>query len=157
MSKKWITYALVVLIPVVAYFANVEWQTRRGLQALEATRLDFQPLDQALLRARAKKKPVLADFSAIWCPTCRAMHATVFTDPAVKAAIESGYVLSRIDYESPQAPAFMTKYAVTGFPTLLVLDADGKLLRRVPVTLDPAQFAISLQRGTEHPTSQTTP
>ena len=27
----------------------------------------------------------------------------------------------------------MAKYGVTGFPTLLVLDGDGKLLRRVPV------------------------
>ena len=146
MNKKWIKYARIALVPLVAYFVNVEWQTRLGQQALAATQLEFRSLDKALVKAKAENKPVLADFSAIWCPTCRAMHATVFTDPAVKAAIESGYVLSRIDYESPEAPAFMAKYAVTGFPTLLVLDGDGKLLRRVPVSLDPAQFKASLQR-----------
>ena len=146
MNKKWIKYALIAIIPVVAYFVNVEWQTRQGQQALDATKLDFRPLDKALVKAKAENKPVLADFSAIWCPTCREMHATVFTDPTVKAAIESGYVLSRIDYESPEAPAFMAKYGVSGFPTLLVLNGDGKLLRRVPVTLDPAQFAASLKR-----------
>ena len=146
MNKKWIKYALIAIIPVVAYFVNVEWQTRQGQQALDATKLDFRQLDKALVKAKAENKPVLADFSAIWCPTCRAMHVTVFTDPAVKAAIESGYVLSRIDYESPEAPAFMAKYGVSGFPTLLVLNGDGKLLRRVPVTLDPAQFAASLKR-----------
>ena len=146
MTKKWIKYALIALVPLVAYFVNVEWQTRLGQQALAATQLEFRSLDKALVKAKAENKPVLADFSAIWCPTCRAMHATVFTDPAVKAAIESGYVLSRIDYESPEAPAFMAKYGVTGFPTLLVLDGDGKLLRRVPVSLDAAQFKASLQR-----------
>ena len=146
MTKKWIKYALIALVPLVAYFVNVEWQTRLGQQALAATQFEFRSLDKALVKAKADNKPVLADFSAIWCPTCRAMHATVFTDPAVKAAIESGYVLSRIDYESPEASAFMAKYGVTGFPTLLVLDGDGKLLRRVPVSLDATQFKASLQR-----------
>ena len=148
MNKKWIKYALLTLtalIPVVAYFANTEWQTRQGQQALAATKLEFRPLDKALVKAKAENKPVLADFSAIWCPACRALHATVFTDPTVKAAIESGYVLSRIDYESPEAPAFMAKYGVTGFPTLLLLDGDGKLLRRVPVTLDVVQFVAGLK------------
>ena len=146
MNKKWIKYALIALIPVVAYFANTEWQTRQGQQALAATKLKFRPLDKALVKAKAENKPVLADFSAIWCPTCRALHATVFTDPTVKAAIESGYVLSRIDYESPEAPAFMAKYGVTGFPTLLLLDGDGKLLRRVQVTLDRVRFVAGLKR-----------
>ena len=144
MNRKWIKYALIALIPIVAYFANVEWQTRLGQQALAATHLDFKPLAQALVEAKTSGKPVLADFSAIWCPTCRAMHQTVFTDPAVKAAITSGYILSRIDYESPEAPAFMAKYGVRGFPTLLVLDGDGKLLRQVSVTLDPARFVSEL-------------
>ncbi len=145
MQNKWIRYGLLALIPVVVYFAYVEWQTRLGQQALDATHLVFRPLDQALTQAKAENKPVLADFSAIWCPTCRAMHTTVFTDPAVKAAITGGYVLSRIDYESPEAPAFMQRYGVSGFPTLLVLDGDGKLLKQIPVTLDPARFAASLK------------
>jgi len=144
MNRKWLKYAALALIPLGVYFANVEYQTWRGEAALTATALNFRSLDQALAEARATGKPVLADFSAIWCPACRAMHADVFTDPAVKAAINAGYVLSRIDYESAEAPAFMEKYGVRGFPTLLVLDGDGKLLRQVPVVLDPAAFARSL-------------
>lgn len=144
MKKPWLKWALLAVIPFAAYFGNVEWQTRLGQQALAATQLDFQPLATALARAKVENKPVLADFSAIWCPTCRALHSTVFMDPAVKAAIAKGYVLSRIDYESPEAPAFMQKYEVSGFPTLLVLDGDGKLLRRLPVVLDARAFAAAL-------------
>lgn len=145
MNRKWLKWSLLAVIPVAAYFAHTAWQTRLGEQALAATHLDFRPLDQALAEAKTEGRPVLADFSAIWCPTCRAMHATLFTDPAVKAAISDGYVLSRVDYESAEAPAFMDRYGVRSFPSLLVLDGDGKLLRRVPVSLDPATFLAGLK------------
>ena len=140
---RWLVYALV---PLALYFANVEVQTWRGEQALAATDLHFAPLEQALAQARSSGKPVLADFSAIWCPACRRLHAEVFTDPAVKAAILAGYELSRIDYESPEAPAFMARYGVTGFPTLLVLDQDGHMLRELPSGFDPAVLAAALKR-----------
>ena len=135
---------LLALVPLALYFVNVEVQTWRGQQALVATALEFQPLDVALARARASGKPVLADFSAIWCPVCRRLHAEVFTDAAVKTAIRQGYELSRIDYESPEAPAFMARYGVSGFPTLLLLDGEGNLLRRLPTSFDPAVFAAEL-------------
>jgi len=140
---RWLVYALV---PLALYFGNVEVQTWRGEQALAATELPFAPLEQAFAQARSSGKPVLADFSAIWCPACRRLHAEVFTDPAVKAAILAGYELSRIDYEAPEAPAFMARYGVTGFPTLLVLDQDGHMLRMLPSGFDPAVLAAALKR-----------
>ena len=146
MKKKSALWLVVApLVAFGAYYGHTEWQTQRGEAALKATALEFLPLDQALARAKAQGKPVLVDFSAIWCPTCRVLHAEVFTNDQVRQAISGGYVLSRVDYESTQAPAFMKSYAVMGFPTLLVLSADGALLRRVPVVFDPVAFAASLR------------
>ena len=145
MNRKWLSYAACALVPVALYFGYVEVQTRRGIAAMAATELAFRPLAAALVQARAEGKPVLADFSAIWCPTCRRLHTEVFSDPAVKAAIKAGYVLSSIDYESAEAPAFMARYEVSSFPTLLVLDGDGALLRKLPITFDPAAFAAALK------------
>lgn len=144
MTRKWWLCGACVLVPLALYFVNVEIQTRRGSAAMAATGLAFQPLAAALVQARTEGKPVLADFSAIWCPSCRRLHAEVFGDPAVKAAITAGYVLAGIDYESAEAPAFMARYGVTGFPSLLVLDGEGRLLRRLPVSFDPAAFAADL-------------
>ncbi|WP_293391531.1 thioredoxin family protein [Nevskia sp.] len=145
MNRKWLRYGAYALVPVALYFVNVEVQTRRGIAAMAATELEFRPLAAALVQARAEGKPVLADFSAIWCPTCRRLHTEVFSDPAVKAAINAGYVLSSIDYESAEAPAFMAQYEVSSFPSLLVLDGDGALLRKLPITFDPAAFAAALK------------
>jgi len=145
MKKKILSFFIAAVVATGAYFAHTAWQTQLGEDALKATALNFLPLDQALANARQQGKPVLVDFSAIWCPTCRAMHATVFTNNEVKRAISDKYVLSRVDYESPEAPEFMRRYAVQGFPTLLVITENGTLLRKIPVTLDPVAFAASLR------------
>jgi thiol:disulfide interchange protein len=145
MNKPLLGVLIAAFVGFGGYLAHTQWQTQRGEAALKATALDFLPLQAALARAQSQGKPVLVDFSAIWCPTCREMHAQVFTNEMVKKAITQGYVLARVDYESIEAPAFMNRYAVHGFPSLLVLSADGTLLRRVPVNFDPAAFAISLR------------
>ena len=63
----------------------------------------------------------------------------------VKLAITGGYVLARVDYEAPEARAFMQRYAVQAFPTLLVLAADGSLVRRLTISFDPATMAATLR------------
>jgi thiol:disulfide interchange protein len=145
MKKNVLWIFVSAVIAIVGYFANTAWQMQRGEAALKATALAFLPLEQALAQAKTQGKRVLVDFSAIWCPTCRVLHAQVFTNEKVKRAIAVVYVLSRVDYEWPEARAFTQRYDVQGFPSLVVLSADGMLLRRVPVSFDPAAFAASLR------------
>lgn len=145
LTKRAIWTGVGAVIMTVGYFGHTAWQTTRGEAALKATALQFLPLEQALVLAQAVDKPVLVDFSAIWCPTCRALHADVFTDAAVKQAITTGFVLARVDYDEPEARAFMQRYAVQGFPTLLALSSDGRLLRRVPISFNPAALAATLR------------
>jgi thiol:disulfide interchange protein len=145
MKKRALWTFLACLIAIGGYFAHTAWQTQRGEAALKATALDFLPLDQALVLAKAQGRPVLVDFSAIWCPTCRVLHADVFTNAEVRRAITAGFVLCRVDYESPGARAFMQRYEVQGFPALIVLTAEGVLVRHVAISFDPATLAASLR------------
>ena len=138
---RWAALAIVV---TVGYFIMVEVQTRLGEKALAATGLISLPLEEALTRAASENKLVLAEMSAIWCPTCRALDKTIFIDPAVKTAIEEDYVFSRIEYESPEGKAFMDRYGVDRFPTLMLLHANGEIARHLPVTTDPAEFLQAL-------------
>lgn len=144
MRKTLASLAILAALAIGGYYGFNAIQEWRGRQALVATQLDFQPLPEALAAAKTRNRPVLVDFSAIWCPTCRLLHQKVFTDGTVKAAISQGYILARVDYDAPEAPAFMQRYGVTGFPSLLVLDGDGRLLRKLPVRFEPAAFVAEL-------------
>ena len=85
--------------------------------------------------------------SAIWCPTCRRLDKEVFSDDRVKNVISDQYVFARIEYESEQGKAFMERYDVRGFPTLLVLNADGDKMGRLRLTFEPSEFVKMIDRS----------
>ena len=62
----------VVLIALAfgVYLVDLERRTVLGERALRATQLEFLDFDTALARSRSTGRPVLAEFSAIWCPAC---------------------------------------------------------------------------------------
>lgn len=139
---KWLRLGALL---AVVYFGNVQLQTWLGKRALEQTDLQFLGIEQGLAQGLREHKPVLVDFSAIWCGNCRVMHQTLFTDAAVKQTLAQDYVLVRVDYDAPEAEAFMARYQVHYFPSLLVLRGDGVLQRRLPVPQTAAEFVDVLR------------
>ncbi len=85
-------------------------------------------LNAALEESRRTHRPVLADFSASWCPPCIAMKHDVWPDPSIERAIGAGFVPLFVDVDRDEASS--TRYQVDSIPTILVLDADGRVLRR---------------------------
>jgi thiol:disulfide interchange protein len=138
--KKLLKWMVFLLVGFVFYFANHALQIHFGKQALTKIQFKILDLDAALTKAEALDKLVLADMSAIWCSTCRKLDSTIFADARVKATIERDFVFARVEYESQQGEAFMKKYQVSGFPTLLVLNSDGEKLTRLPLTFDSHEF-----------------
>lgn len=141
--RWWPTLAIAVVL-VAGYFINVEVQTRLGRRALADTQLVSLPLPAALAQAKAESKPVLVDVAAIWCPTCRALDKNVFANPAVRSRLQADFVFCRLEYESPEGEAFLKQHDASGFPNLWLLDGDGRVLKHLTVTLDPATFLRQL-------------
>jgi thioredoxin-related protein len=142
----WLFYIfLLIAVPTAVYLINVEVQSYLGRQALADTGLVSMNLSDAVSRARAEDKMVLVYVSAIWCSNCRRLDTEVFSDERVKAEIAKDFVFSRLEYESDEGQRFLEEREVSGFPTLWLLDGEGKTVKRLRVTYDPNEFAAELR------------
>lgn len=141
--QKWLGF---LLLGITIYFGNKMLQTHFGEQALEQIEFEVLDIKVALAKAAAHDKLVLADMSAIWCPTCRKLDKTIFSDTQVKQVIEDDFVFTRVEYESEQGKQFMQRYGVAGFPVLLVLNGEGEKLTRLPLTFDSLEFINNLNQ-----------
>lgn len=146
LKRKLILYGSFTAVLLIVYFGNVAIQTHLGKKALDATGLDYVDLETALTLAANQSKPILADLSAIWCPSCRKLDNQVFANAQVKQLINDEFIMARIEYESDAGKAFMKKYDVSGFPVLLVLNSQGEKIQQLPITFEPTEFVELLSQ-----------
>jgi protein disulfide-isomerase len=96
-------------------------------------------LKKAQEKATKEGKPLLLDFTGSdWCHWCIKLHEEVFSKKDFKDWAEKNVVLLKVDFprkKSSQSAAvkmqnqkLATKYGIRGFPTILFIDAQGKVL-----------------------------
>lgn len=83
---------------------------------------------EALQKARADEKLIFVDAFASWCGPCKRMAAQTFPDPRVGEFFNANFINMKIDMEKPENADFAKKYPVQSYPTLLFIDADGKIV-----------------------------
>jgi len=105
-----------------------------GGHATAAAHPEFAPvktvadLDQALAEATAADKPVMLDFYADWCVSCKEMERYTFPDPAVQEAMQR-YVLLQADVTANDAAdkaLMQERFGIPGPPAMLFFDRDGE-------------------------------
>jgi tetratricopeptide (TPR) repeat protein len=88
------------------------------------------PFAVALEQARARRVPVLIDYSAPWCYSCYYMAHNVLNGPEWQRARRETVVVE-LDADSPVGAKYMALWSVKAMPTYLVFNADGAELGRV--------------------------
>jgi thiol:disulfide interchange protein DsbD len=102
-------------------------------------------LERALARAGAR--PVMLDFYADWCVSCKEMEAFTFTDPAVRARMDRMLLLKAdVTANSPEHYALLKRFGLFGPPGTIFFDARGRELPdlRVIGFQPPERFAGAL-------------
>ena len=106
-------------------------------------------LEARIQQASANHQPVMLDFYADWCISCKEMEAYTFTDPKVKQAL-AGFVLLQADVtkNSDDDKALLAKFNLIGPPAILFFGADNqeKTAHRVIGYQDAETFIKTLQQ-----------
>jgi len=96
--------------------------------------------EQALATAKVSRKCVLLDFTGSdWCGPCIEMERVVFSKAAFLNFAKANLVLVEVDYPrrkvlpekvKKQNELLRRQYGIdrSGFPTVILLDPDGKIL-----------------------------
>ncbi|MBA1154608.1 protein-disulfide reductase DsbD [Microvirga mediterraneensis] len=92
--------------------------------ALASTRVTTPAeFDAALETAQAQGNPILVDFTAEWCVTCKEIDRTVFADPNVQARLKDiPFIRADVTDYNDASRDLMRRFDVVGPPTILFLD-----------------------------------
>lgn len=105
-------------------------------------------LESKLQQAKANHQPVMLDFYADWCISCKEMEAYTFTELKVKQALK-GFVLLQADVteNSEDDKALLAKYKLVGPPAIIFFGNDmlEKAAHRVIGYQDADTFIKTLQ------------
>lgn len=92
--------------------------------------------NKALAQAKTEKKMVLLDFTGSdWCPACIALEKEVFSQAKFQDYAKKHLILVEVDFPDRKPQSFQLKrqnedlkdrYDVREFPTVIVLNDDGK-------------------------------
>ena len=119
--KKFVFAMMVCFTALVARAAEGEWMTDAA---------------KAQQQAKTENKLVLLDFTGSdWCGWCIKLNKEVFSKPEFKEYAKKNLVLVEVDFprkkeisaaQKATNKALADKYKIQGFPTIIVLNGEGK-------------------------------
>lgn len=106
-------------------------------QSLQFTEIG---LTKALEQSKISHKPVFFFCYASWCPHCKKMRETLFTDPAVIAFYDQHFVCVQQDMEKGVGVELHKRFDIKSYPTFIFIDSSGTILYRLTGEFKAAQF-----------------
>jgi len=106
-------------------------------------------LDERLAQAKAAGRPVMLDFYADWCVSCKEMEKFTFSDLRVQTRLKDATLL-KIDVTGNTAAdkELLQRFSLFGPPGLLFWNAQGLQSDYKVIGYEPAdKFLASIDRG----------
>lgn len=82
-------------------------------------------------KAKEGKKLIFMDCFTTWCGPCKILASQVFPQKKMGDYVNAHFISIKMDMEKGEGTELAKTYAIKAYPTMLVLDADGKELTRL--------------------------
>ncbi len=87
--------------------------------------------DISKTKAMAEGKLYFVDFDASYCATCRNMDESTYMSTRLAEYMSQNVVALRVDVQDFDGVMWSQQYEVEALPTMLIFDAQGKLVKRL--------------------------
>jgi thiol:disulfide interchange protein DsbD len=85
-------------------------------------------------KLRRPGRPVMLDFYADWCVSCKEMEHFTFSDPKVKAELGKMLLLQvDVTANTPEHKALLKRFSLFGPPGIIFFDAEGREVKGLRV------------------------
>lgn len=105
---------------------------------------------EVLKKAKAEKKIIFLDAYASWCGPCKMLQRNVFTKKDVGEFYNKQFINVKMDMEKGEGPALTQVYPLEAYPTLMFIDSNGKVLKKVIGYRSPEDL-LSIGKGLKTP------
>jgi len=151
------TYGILLLIGATQGNSNplqpISINAKASSEAAKANTLftqvqNTEQVQQAINLAKAQKKPVMLDFYADWCISCKEMEQTTFKDSAVQTAMADFITLqANVTKNDANDKNLLENFGVIAPPTMLFFDTNGKALTQLTLVgkTDANEFVAHLK------------
>lgn len=118
-------------VTIFVSFSFSEDKKAKGIQFFNGS------FSAALTEAKKTEKPLFIDVYANWCGPCKQLKRSTFKDHEVGNYFNKNFVCVGIDGETDEGRGVRDFYNIHSYPTLLITDANGKLLTRAEGFMKP--------------------
>jgi thiol:disulfide interchange protein DsbD len=161
--RLWKAVGIVALVTGVALLVGAFSGGGDPLRPLAGLSSKSQPAAQPLpwmrvaslgeleTKLRSPGKPVMLDFYADWCVSCKEMEAFTFSDPKVRAELDRMLLLQvDVTANSDDDRALLKRFSLFGPPGIIFFDAEGREIKglRVIGYQNAARFLKTLSLAT---------
>ncbi|MGM0478405.1 MAG: thioredoxin family protein [Bacteroidota bacterium] len=117
-----------VLIALLSSSVLVSFEWFNSSEGVQFKNVSFE---EALEMAEAEEKYIFMDAYAEWCGPCKWMDKNTFKNAKVGRLFNKHFINLKIDMEKGEGPELARKYRVTQYPTMMIINSEGQVVKRI--------------------------